>query len=135
MKSFKKIMSLPVLLLTALGFAACGSKDSAEVKNTYEQITQERAAEMMKVDDGHLIVDVRRYDEYEAGHIPGAICVPNESISTEQPAELPDKDQILLVYCRSGRRSKEAAGKLADMGYTKVYEFGGVITWSGELVK
>ncbi|MBQ7636656.1 MAG: rhodanese-like domain-containing protein [Lachnospiraceae bacterium] len=135
MKSFKKIMSLPVLLLMALGFAACGKNESTKVANTYEQITQERAAEMMKVDDGHLIVDVRRYDEYEAGHIPGAICVPNESIATEQPAELPDKDQILLVYCRSGRRSKEAAKKLADMGYTKVYEFGGVITWSGELVK
>ena len=84
-------------------------------------------------DDGHIIVDVRRQDEYDSGHIPGAILIPNESISTEQPEALPDPDQIILVYCRSGRRSKEAAQKLADIGYTNVFEFGGIIDWTGEI--
>lgn len=101
----------------------------------YTQITQEEAKEMMKKDDGHIIVDVRREDEYAEGHIPGAILIPNESIETEPPEELPDYDQIILVYCRSGRRSKEAAQKLADMGYAYVYEFGGIIDWDGEIVK
>ena len=101
----------------------------------YTQITQEEAKEMMKKDDGHIIVDVRREDEYAEGHIPGAILIPNESIETEPPEELPDFDQIILVYCRSGRRSKEAAQKLADMGYAYVYEFGGIIDWDGEIVK
>jgi rhodanese-related sulfurtransferase len=81
-----------------------------------------------------VIVDVRRQDEYSEGHIPGAILVPNESIGTEQPEALPDLDQIILVYCRSGRRSKEAAQKLFDMGYTNIYEFGGIIDWTGEIV-
>ena len=91
--------------------------------------------EMMKKDDGHIIVDVQRQDEYDEGHIPGAVLIPNESITDQQPKELPDLDQIILVYCRSGRRSKEASQKLADIGYTNVYEFGGIITWSGETVR
>ena len=89
---------------------------------------------MMSRDDDHIIVDVRRNDEYEAGHIPGAILIPNESIDTSQPEELPDKDQIILIYCRSGNRSKQAAEKLAAMGYTNIYEFGGINTWTGEIV-
>ena len=89
--------------------------------------------EMMKFDDSHIIVDVRRQDEYDEGHIPGAILIPNESISDERPKELPDLDQIILIYCRTGRRSKEASQKLADMGYTNVYEFGGISTWPGEI--
>ena len=90
---------------------------------------------MMEADDGHIIVDVRTQDEFDEGHISGAICIPNESIGDKQPAELPDLDQIILVYCRSGRRSKEASQKLADIGYTRVYEFGGIIDWTGEVVK
>ena len=90
---------------------------------------------MMTKDDGHIIVDVRRQDEYDEGHIPGALLIPNESITDKQPDELPDLNQIILVYCRSGRRSKEASQKLADMGYTNVYEFGGINTWTGEVVK
>ena len=99
----------------------------------YIQIDQETAKDMMMRNDGHIIVDVRRQDEYDIGHIPGAICIPNESIETEPPEELPHLDQIILVYCRSGRRSKEAAQKLADMGYQNVYEFGGIIDWTGEI--
>ncbi len=101
----------------------------------YTQITQEEAKEMMEKDDGHIIVDVRREDEYAEGHIPGAVLIPNESIENTPPEDLPDYDQIILVYCRSGRRSKEAAQKLADMGYANVYEFGGIIDWDGEVVK
>jgi rhodanese-related sulfurtransferase len=82
---------------------------------------------------GYQIIDVRREDEFSQGHIPGAICIPNESINYDMPEELPDPDQMLLVYCRSGRRSKEAAQKLADMGYTNVLEFGGIITWTGSV--
>jgi rhodanese-related sulfurtransferase len=89
---------------------------------------------MMKKDDGHVIVDVRRQDEYDKGHIPGAVLIPNESISTVPPAQLPDRDQVILIYCRSGNRSKQAAQKLADMGYTNIYEFGGINTWTGEVV-
>ena len=98
------------------------------------QIDQEQAMRMMEVDDGHVIVDVRRQDEYDAGHIPGAILIPNESIDTEPPAELPDFEQIILIYCRSGNRSKQASQKLADMGYVNIYEFGGIIDWTGEVV-
>ena len=89
---------------------------------------------MMDIEDDHVIVDVRRQDEFDEGHIPGAICIPNESIIDTQPEELPDLDQIILVYCRSGRRSKEASQKLFDMGYTNVFEFGGIIDWTGEVV-
>lgn len=102
---------------------------------SYKQITQEETKEMMTKNDGHIIVDVRRQDEYDEGHIPGAFLIPNESITDKQPEALPDLNRIILVYCRSGRRSKEASQKLADSGYTNVYEFGGINTWTGEVVK
>ena len=95
------------------------------MENSYTEISQEEAKKMMQANDGHIIVDVRRQDEFDEGHIPGAICIPNESIDDVPPEELPDRHQVILVYCRSGNRSKEAAQKLFDMGYTKVYEFGG----------
>lgn len=107
--------------------------ETSTAAESYNQITQEQAKEMMQADDGHIIVDVRRQDEFDSGHIPGAICIPNESIENEKPPELPDTDQIIFIYCRSGRRSKEAAQKLFDMGYTNIYEFGGIIDWTGEI--
>lgn len=138
---------LAVFVVLCMLLTACGNGTSSaegtqsEVQTTtasvaanYQQITQEKAKEMMQADDGHIIVDVRRQDEYDSGHIPGAILIPNESIGTEQPKELPDLDQVILIYCRSGRRSKEASQKLADMGYTHIYEFGGIIDWTGEVV-
>ena len=103
-------------------------------QSEYTQIDQETAKEMMERDDGHIVIDVRRQNEYDSGHIPGAVCIPNETIGTEPPAGLEDKDQIILVYCRSGRRSKEASQKLADMGYRNVYEFGGILEWTGDIV-
>ena len=107
---------------------------SAEGTASYQQISQEEAKEMMAREDGHVIVDVRRQDEYDAGHIPGAILIPNESIGQDSPEALPDHDQIILIYCRSGNRSKQAAQKLAAMGYKNIYEFGGINTWTGEIV-
>jgi rhodanese-related sulfurtransferase len=101
----------------------------------YNQISQDEAKRMMEQDDGHVIVDVRRQDEYDEGHIAGAILIPNETIENDPPEELSDYEQIILVYCRSGRRSKEASQKLADMGYKNVYEFGGIIDWTGDIVK
>ena len=111
------------------------NKNMMANNKTYKQISQEEAKEMMKKDDGHIIVDVRRQDEYDNGHIVGAILIPNESIVTSQPEQLKDLNQIILVYCRTGNRSKQAAEKLADMGYTKVYEFGGINTWDGDVVQ
>ena len=118
--------------------AGCASKE--QVKETaapapeYRQRSQDTAKEMMAQDDGHIIVDVRRQDEYDSGHIPGAVLIPNESIGTTKPEGLPDPDQVILVYCRSGNRSRQAAQKLADLGYTRVYDFGGIMTWTGDIV-
>ena len=132
-----------ILLMAAFLFqlAGCSSKakgpviDGDGMVRSYSQISQEEAKQMMEKDDGHVVLDVRRQDEYDAGHIPGAILIPNESIETEQPDELPDLDQVILIYCRSGNRSKQAAQKLFDMGYTNIYEFGGINDWTGEIVK
>lgn len=127
-----------LLAVFALLLAACSSggqvMDGEDMVRSYTQISQDEAKEMMEQDDGHVIVDVRRPDEFETGHIPGAICIPNETIGSDQPEELPDLNQVILVYCRSGNRSKQAARKLADMGYTNVVEFGGINTWPGEVV-
>ena len=101
---------------------------------TYKHISQAEAMKIMAGDEPFVIVDVRRPDEFAKGHIPGAINVPNEGIADEQPAELPNLDQVLLVYCQTGRRSAAASKKLADIGYTRVLEFGGIMTWKGEVV-
>ena len=122
----------------ALLLTACSSggqvMDGEDMVRSYTQISQDEAKQMMEQDGTQIIVDVRTQEEYDSGHIPGAICIPNESIGTEQPEELPDLDQIILIYCRSGNRSKQAAQKLFDMGYTNVYEFGGINDWTGEVV-
>lgn len=139
----RNIRSLLLVIIAAVLFCACGSNDKGQVMDgdgmfqtfEYSQITQDEAKRMMELDDGHIIVDVRREDEFAEGHIPGAVLIPNESIGDTKPKELPDQEQIILVYCRSGRRSKEAAQKLADLGYSHVYEFGGIIDWTGEVVK
>ncbi len=132
----KKIVLLPVVLLALLltGCALGQVMDGEDMERSYTKISQEEAKEMMAREDGHVVVDVRRRDEFDAGHIPGAVLLPNESIGTERPEALPDLDQIILVYCRSGNRSKQAAQKLFDMGYTQVFEFGGIVDWTGEVV-
>ena len=135
-----RIRLISIIAIVGLLLSGCGIKEvetsvsSSSSSGSYTQITQEEAVRMMAEDDGHVIVDVRRQDEFDSGHIPGAICIPNESIVDQEPKELPDKDQIILIYCRSGRRSKEASQKLYDMGYTRIYEFGGILDWTGETV-
>ena len=134
----RSIIRYRLILLTAIALlvTACSSggqvMDGEDMVRSFTQISQEEARKMMEKDDGHIIIDVRRQDEFVTGYIPGAVCIPNESIGKEKPEELPDTDQIILVYCRSGNRSKQASQKLFDMGYTNVYEFGGIIDWTGE---
>ena len=128
----KRLFSI-LLVLLLFGLTACGESQAAE-EHAYTRIDQETAKQMMAADDGHVVVDVRRQDEYDARHIPGAILIPNESIVSDPPEALPDLGQIILIYCRSGNRSKQAAQKLANMGYQNVYEFGGIIDWTGEIV-
>ena len=104
-------------------------------KGEVTTITAEKAYEMMQSGDDLTIVDVRTEEEYAEGHIEGAIVIPNETIGTEEIEELSDKDATLLIYCRSGRRSAQAAQKLVDLGYTNVYDFGGIIDWPYEVVQ
>ena len=121
---------IPILLSTLL-FTGCASSNNQA--NTYRSITMDDAVTMMAQETGYIILDVRRPDEYAAGHIPNAINVPNETIGTAEISELPDKDQLIMVYCRSGRRSKEAAEELVKLGYTNIVEFGGILDWKGEI--
>lgn len=100
----------------------------------YQPISQEEAARIMAGTEDCILLDVRTEEEYDEGHIPGAINLPNEDIEADAPEALPDKDQLILVYCRSGRRSKQAAEKLAMLGYTHVLEFGGIMTWPGKII-
>ena len=112
-----------------------GELSSHEKTAEYVSISMDEAKEVFAAPGDYIILDVRRADEFAEGHIPGAINVANEDIGTEQPAELPDMDQVIYVYCRSGRRSKEASAKLAAIGYTNIYEFGGILDWDGEIEK
>ena len=120
------------LLLSALMFTGCAGTSNSQT-NTYRQITMDEAVNMMAEESGYIILDVRRPDEFAAGHIPGAINVANESIGTDDVPELPDKNQLIMVYCRSGRRSKEASEKLVKLGYMNIVEFGGILDWKGEI--
>ena len=119
---------IPFLLALFL-LAGCGGNTS---DGSYAQITQEEAKEMMDTQEV-IILDVREQDEYDSGHIPGAILLPVGTIDEDTAAEvIPEKDSSVLVYCRSGNRSKTASSKLADLGYTNIYEFGGINTWPYE---
>ncbi len=102
-------------------------------EGTYKQISMDEAVKLMESEQNYIILDVRRPDEFAAGHIPHAINVPNETIGESEIAELPDKKQLIFVYCRSGRRSKEASEKLVKLGYTNIMEFGGILDWKGEI--
>ena len=121
------------ILLSALMFTGCAVTNDSQ-PYTYRQITVEEAVDMMSQETGYIILDVRRPDEFAAGHIPNAVNVANESIGTDEIPSLPDKNQLIMVYCRSGRRSKEAAEKLVKLGYKNIVEFGGILDWTGEIV-
>ena len=123
---------LAVFLLFLCLLSGCGT--ARENTNTYRQVSTQEAVGLMDGETDYIILDVRTREEYETAHIPGAICVPNEDIGTAGVPELPDKEQLILVYCRSGNRSKQAAQKLADQGYTNIVEFGGINSWTGETV-
>ena len=121
------------ILLSALMFTGCAGTSNNQT-NTYRQISMDEAVKMMSEETGYIILDVRRPDEFAAGHIQNAINVPNETIGTAEIPELHDKNQLIMVYCRSGRRSKEASEKLVKLGYTNIVEFGGILDWKGETV-
>ena len=139
----KKVISLILLTLFLTG---CSANNNSTTKNsdnktnletssdvkTYRQITMNEALDIMERENNYIILDVRRPDEFSAGHIPNAINIPNETIGKAEISELPNKDQLILVYCRSGRRSKEASQKLVNLGYTNIVEFGGIIDWKDE---
>ena len=118
-------------LMALLLLAGCGAQSE---ESSYRQITAEEAAAMMEEESSYLILDVRTAEEYSEKHIPGAINIPNETIGSEDIPELPDKEQLILVYCRSGNRSKQASEKLVKQGYTNIVEFGGINDWTGETV-
>ena len=129
----RKIKRLLPFILSLMLLSACSAPSSS--KDGYRQISMDEAVKMMRDEKDYIILDVRRPDEYAEGHIPGAINVPNEEIGTSEIAALPDKSQRILVYCRSGRRSKEASEKLVALGYTNIVEFGGIQDYEGEIEK
>jgi rhodanese-related sulfurtransferase len=122
-----------ILLLAATIFAACGQTEKIVKESVYMNITAEEAKVLMESETGYIVLDVREQDEYDAGHIPGAILIPYTRIEEEASEKLTDKDQLILVYCRSGRRSKIAADALVELGYTNIREFGGILDWPYEI--
>ena len=124
----KKYIMILVSIIMIMGLTGCEKKDMS-----YTQISMEEAVAMMETEENFIILDVRTVEEFAEKHIPNAINIPNETIGSEELEELPDKNQLILVYCRSGNRSKQASEKLAALGYTNIYEFGGINDWTGEL--
>ena len=136
-----RIKKMILLFLSTLLLTGCSSSKNDIIPsatnlpvNNYRQITMNEAVKIIEEESGYIILDVRRPDEFAAGHIPNAINVPNESIGTTEIPELPNKEQMILVYCRSGRRSKEASEKLVKLGYSNVVEFGGILDWKGDII-
>ncbi len=144
---FKNLKGLIVLIICLTLFSSCSGKENTPTITTdttenttnnslgYEQISGEQAKRLMDTEKDYIIIDARTEEEFNEGHIEGAILIPEYEIGERAEKELPDKDQLILVYCRSGRRSKIAAQALADLGYTNVKEFGGIIDWQYEIVK
>jgi len=125
------MMKRVAIVLAVLLLAGCAAP-AEEI--SYRQINMDEAITMMGEESGYVILDVRTPEEFADKHIPGAINIPNEAIGSEEIPELPDKDQLILVYCRSGNRSKQASEKLVALGYTNIVEFGGINDWPGETV-
>lgn len=128
-KNMKKIIAIALVLLV---FVGCKGE---EMSKTYEQITQEEAKRIMDTQTDYVLLDTRTDEEFAEGHIEGAIMIPEYEITEKAESVIPDKDTLILVYCRSGRRSKIASMLLVELGYTNVKEFGGIIDWPYEIVK
>ena len=124
---------LVFLLLAVMLLTACGQEKENDQGAVYVNITAEKAKEIMDSEEGYIILDVRTQEEYDEGHIPGAIVISHEEIAEKAEGVLTDKNQLILVYCRSGRRSKIAAEALVELGYTNIKEFGGIIDWPYEV--
>ena len=120
------------VLMAAVTLSACTAEKTSENAG-YMCITSQEAKKIMDTQEDYVILDTRTQAEYESGHIPGAIVISHEEIKEKAEKTLPDKDRLILVYCRSGRRSKLAAQDLVDLGYTNVKEFGGIIDWPYEV--
>ena len=132
MKRFSVIL---ILIITCIAILyGCTSGGENKMKNSYEQITPAEAKEIMDEENGYVILDVRTQEEFDEAHIDGAILIPDYEITAKAESMLKDKNQLILVYCRSGRRSKNAASELVRLGYTNVKEFGGIIDWPYETV-
>ncbi len=148
----KNILLVTIVLLLALGIMGCnnnqdddvdmtattaGTDTAAEAADTamVNTIDAEKAMEMMASGDPYTLVDVRTQAEFDEGHIEGALLLPNDQLETLAAEQLPDKDAVILVYCRSGNRSAAASELLVELGYTNVYDFGGIMDWPGEIVK
>ena len=124
---------LILLLLAVMVLTACGQTKENDREAVYMNITAEEAKQIMDTEEGYIILDVRAQQEYDEGHIPGAILIPHTEIEARAGELLTDKDQLILVYCRSGRRSKLAAESLVELGYTNIKEFGGILDWPYEV--
>ena len=133
MKKLKGLIIMLLISLSLFGMTACDGGN--EKSSTYEQITAEQAKTIMDTEKDYIIIDARTEEEFAEGHIENAILIPEYEIKDRAEKELPDKEQLILVYCRSGRRSKIASEELVKLGYTNVKEFGGIIDWPYETVK
>lgn len=133
MKILSVLLSL-ILLVGCTPTSDSNSKDNQVQQITYKQISEDEALKFMQENNGYIILDVRTKEEFAEKHIPGAINIPNEVIGNDEIEELPDKEQLIMVYCRSGNRSKQASEKLVKLGYTNIVEFGGINNWQGETV-
>lgn len=130
----RNVVSIVLVAIAAVLLLASCTGNSG-TKGEYMQITQEEAKNIMDTQTGYVILDVRTDEEYATGHIPGAILIPDYEIGKRAESELTDKSQLILVYCRSGRRSKNASAELASLGYTNIKEFGGINDWQYDIVK
>lgn len=130
----KVVNRIGKIMVAAVVSAICLSGCASSGGEEYRQLDMNEAVEMMENEKDYIILDVRTEQEFEEQHIPNAINVPNETIGTKEISELPDKEQLLMVYCRSGNRSKQASEKLVEIGYRNIVEFGGMKDWPGETV-
>ncbi|MBO5178745.1 MAG: rhodanese-like domain-containing protein [Clostridia bacterium] len=133
----KKAIYIAVIFILILGgiflFNINNTEENTETPIRY--VSMDEIVEIMEENENYIILDVRTIEEYNEGHIPNAICIPNETIDESVTKKLTDKNQLILIYCRSGNRSKQATEKLKNIGYTNLVEFGGIIDWKGEIEK